>query len=153
MAVGDAYSAFMATWNKHAPRAAWRLPSLAKLAACGRKRIGAGGEGLLLRLVPCLGNRGNNSSNQNKKKKMKMMMRKVRSEISVEGEDEGVWRKTILMGEKCQPLDFSGAIHYDSAGRQLSTPRTPFRSPAISFAFYEEEGGKREEEVVNWKEL
>ncbi|KAG6486348.1 hypothetical protein ZIOFF_054918 [Zingiber officinale] len=130
MAVGDAYSAFMATWNKHAPRAAWRLPSLAKLAACGRKRIGAGGEGLLLRLVPCLGNRGNNSSNQNKKKKMKMMMRKVRSEISVEGEDEGVWRKTILMGEKCQPLDFSGAIHYDSAGRQLSTPRTPFsRSP------------------------
>ncbi|KAG6482468.1 hypothetical protein ZIOFF_059099 [Zingiber officinale] len=120
MAVGDAYSAFMATWNKHASRAACRLPSLAKLAACGRKRIGAGGEGLLLRLVPCLGNRGNNSSNQNKKKKMKMMMRKVRSQISVEGEDEGVWRKTILMGEKCQPLDFSGAVHYDSAGRQRS---------------------------------
>ncbi|XP_074569931.1 uncharacterized protein LOC141826571 [Curcuma longa] len=143
MAVGDAYSAFMATWKKHASRAACRLPSLAKLAPGGRKRIGAGGAGLLLRLVPFLGNRGNNSSNQKKKKKM---MRKVRSQISVDGEDEGVWRKTILMGEKCQPLDFSGSIHYDSAGRQVSMPRTPFRSPAISFAFRDEEGEKEEEE-------
>ncbi|KAG6475129.1 hypothetical protein ZIOFF_064347 [Zingiber officinale] len=33
-------------------------------------------------------------------------------------EDEGVWRREILMGEKCQPLDFSGAIYYDAFGRQ-----------------------------------
>ncbi|KAJ0981207.1 hypothetical protein J5N97_009462 [Dioscorea zingiberensis] len=32
---------------------------------------------------------------------------------------DGVWRKTILMGEKCKPLDFSRAIYYDSEGRQL----------------------------------
>ncbi|OAY79667.1 uncharacterized protein LOC109722185 [Ananas comosus] len=40
-----------------------------------------------------------------------------------EDEDEdGVWRRTILLGERCQPLDFSGAIHYDSRGRRLPDP-------------------------------
>ncbi|KAM3243213.1 hypothetical protein ACQJBY_055275 [Aegilops geniculata] len=46
--------------------------------------------------------------------------------------DDGVWRKEILMGERCQPLDFSGAIYYDAEGRRLGappTPRTPMRSP------------------------
>jgi hypothetical protein len=45
---------------------------------------------------------------------------------------DGVWRKEILMGERCQPLDFSGAIYYDAEGRRLGappTPRTPLRSP------------------------
>lgn len=52
-------------------------------------------------------------------------------------EDDGVWRRTILMGEKCQPLDFSGVIYYDADGRRLSevpTPRSPMRSPLPSFA-------------------
>ncbi|KAG6477938.1 uncharacterized protein LOC122024695 [Zingiber officinale] len=52
-------------------------------------------------------------------------------------EDEGVWRREILMGEKCQPLDFSGAIYYDAFGRQrqeVPTPRSPMRSPLPSFA-------------------
>uniref|UniRef100_A0ACD5Z2X3 Uncharacterized protein n=1 Tax=Avena sativa TaxID=4498 RepID=A0ACD5Z2X3_AVESA len=47
-------------------------------------------------------------------------------------EQDGVWRKEILMGERCQPLDFSGAIYYDADGRRLGappTPRTPMRSP------------------------
>lgn len=44
------------------------------------------------------------------------------------GEDDGgVWRKNILMGEKCEPLDFSGVIYYDSDGRRLD--RVPPRSP------------------------
>ncbi|KAF7090663.1 hypothetical protein CFC21_093376 [Triticum aestivum] len=46
--------------------------------------------------------------------------------------DDGVWRKEILMGERCQPLEFSGAIYYDAEGRRLGappTPRTPMRSP------------------------
>ncbi|XP_044950675.1 uncharacterized protein LOC123401025 [Hordeum vulgare subsp. vulgare] len=45
---------------------------------------------------------------------------------------DGVWRKEILMGERCQPLEFSGAIYYDAEGRRLGappTPRTPVRSP------------------------
>lgn len=55
-------------------------------------------------------------------------------------EEEGLWQRTILMGEKCQPLNFSGAIYYDSAGRQLKelpVPRSPLRSPLPSFAFHD----------------
>ncbi|MQL82810.1 hypothetical protein Taro_015282 [Colocasia esculenta] len=50
---------------------------------------------------------------------------------------EGVWKKTILMGEKCQPLDFSGVIYYDNEGRRLQElpPRSPMRSPLPSFSF------------------
>ncbi|RLN08447.1 hypothetical protein C2845_PM11G28290 [Panicum miliaceum] len=52
-------------------------------------------------------------------------------ELSFRWED-GVWRKEIMMGERCQPLDFSGAIYYDAEGRRLEqppTPRSPMRSP------------------------
>ncbi|XP_047043914.1 uncharacterized protein LOC124648154 [Lolium rigidum] len=46
-----------------------------------------------------------------------------------EGDGEGVvWRRAILMGERCQPLDFAGAIHYDSFGRRLARPPTGPRS-------------------------
>ena len=34
--------------------------------------------------------------------------------------DEAVWRKTIIKGERCRPLDFSGKIVYDSQGNLLS---------------------------------
>nr|ACG29454.1 hypothetical protein [Zea mays] len=36
------------------------------------------------------------------------------------------------MGERCQPLDFSGVIYYDAEGRRLAQPpppRSPMRSP------------------------
>ncbi|KAJ1264322.1 hypothetical protein BS78_09G254800 [Paspalum vaginatum] len=36
-----------------------------------------------------------------------------------------LWSRRILMGERCQPLDFAGAIHYDSFGRRLARPPTP----------------------------
>ncbi|KAK4772004.1 hypothetical protein SAY86_013779 [Trapa natans] len=42
----------------------------------------------------------------------------------------GVWQRSILMGEKCQPPEFSGAIYYDSQGNQL--PEPPTRSPRAS---------------------
>ncbi|CAJ1944338.1 unnamed protein product [Sphenostylis stenocarpa] len=42
----------------------------------------------------------------------------------------GVWQKEILMGGKCEPLDFSGVIYYDGNGKQLS--ETPLRSPRAS---------------------
>ncbi|KAK6249607.1 hypothetical protein QQP08_011267 [Theobroma cacao] len=44
--------------------------------------------------------------------------------------DGGVWQKAILMGDKCQPLDFSGVIYYDSKGNQLD--ELPIRSPRAS---------------------
>ncbi|KAI3847910.1 hypothetical protein MKX03_026149 [Papaver bracteatum] len=51
--------------------------------------------------------------------------------------DGGVWQRGILMGEKCQPPDFSGVIYYDVDGRQLSEiPRSPRASPfPSSFSF------------------
>ncbi|KAK3225617.1 hypothetical protein Dsin_005479 [Dipteronia sinensis] len=44
--------------------------------------------------------------------------------------DGGVWQRSILMGDKCQPLDFSGVIYYDSTGNQLD--EVPLRSPRAS---------------------
>ncbi|CAN6451484.1 unnamed protein product [Victoria cruziana] len=46
---------------------------------------------------------------------------------SGEEEADGVWKRTILMGERCQPPDFSGVIYYDDKGRQL--PKFPPKSP------------------------
>ncbi|KAG2589907.1 hypothetical protein PVAP13_5NG301684, partial [Panicum virgatum] len=41
------------------------------------------------------------------------------------GEEGGLWRRAILMGERCKPLDFPGAIHYDSFGRRLPAAPAP----------------------------
>lgn len=35
-------------------------------------------------------------------------------------DEEALWRKNILMGEKCRPLDFSGKIVSDSQGKNAS---------------------------------
>ncbi|KAK3134709.1 hypothetical protein QOZ80_5BG0409740 [Eleusine coracana subsp. coracana] len=52
------------------------------------------------------------------------------------GEDHGValWSRRILMGERCQPLDFAGAIHYDSFGRRLARPPTPRSASSLSLS-------------------
>ncbi|KAI4302577.1 hypothetical protein MLD38_038303 [Melastoma candidum] len=42
----------------------------------------------------------------------------------------GVWQRTILMGDKCQPLNFAGVIYYDENGKQLD--HVPLRSPRAS---------------------
>ena len=44
--------------------------------------------------------------------------------------DGGLWQREILRGDKCQPLDFSGIIYYDSNGKRLS--EVPMRSPRAS---------------------
>nr|XP_043639529.1 uncharacterized protein LOC122610623 [Erigeron canadensis] len=44
--------------------------------------------------------------------------------------DEGLWKREILMGDKCQPLDFSGVIYYDRDGKR--TDEFPMRSPRAS---------------------
>ncbi|KAJ0786052.1 hypothetical protein HanOQP8_Chr02g0050561 [Helianthus annuus] len=49
-----------------------------------------------------------------------------RKKTTGEDENDGVWRKEILMGDKCQPLDFSGVIYYDKDGNL--TTEFPIRS-------------------------
>lgn len=64
--------------------------------------------------------------------------RKVIRKVSTkEGQEKAVWRNTILMGVKCRPLNFSGAIHYDSDGRQTPTPRSPMSNPLPHLAHTE----------------
>lgn len=36
-----------------------------------------------------------------------------------EEEEAAVWKRTIIMGEKCRPLKFSGKITYDSHGNPV----------------------------------
>ncbi|GMI99540.1 hypothetical protein like AT1G49000 [Hibiscus trionum] len=70
-------------------------------------------------------------------KAIKLMQRKSHGDDDPDGyggkyaEDDcgdgGVWQRSILMGDKCQPLDFSGVIYYDSKGKQLE--ELPIRSP------------------------
>lgn len=56
----------------------------------------------------------------------------VRADDGVEEDfgDGGVWQRAILMGDRCQPLDFSGVIYYDENGRKISN--LPIRSPRAS---------------------
>ncbi|KAJ1284221.1 hypothetical protein BS78_03G188300 [Paspalum vaginatum] len=35
-----------------------------------------------------------------------------------------LWRRAILMGQRCEPLDFPDAIHYDSFGRRVQSLRS-----------------------------
>ncbi|KAL6505704.1 hypothetical protein OROHE_023083 [Orobanche hederae] len=44
--------------------------------------------------------------------------------------ESGLWHKAILMGEKCQPLEFSGMIYYDHAGNRIpEMPKSPRAGP------------------------
>ncbi|KAG2255262.1 hypothetical protein Bca4012_092095 [Brassica carinata] len=56
---------------------------------------------------------------------------KKRAGAMEEEEEHGLWQREILMGGKCEPLDFSGVIYYDCNGRQLrdAPPRSPRRTP------------------------
>ncbi|RLN25197.1 uncharacterized protein C2845_PM07G17060 [Panicum miliaceum] len=48
-----------------------------------------------------------------------------------DGDEPCVWRRTILLGRRCQPLEFTGAIHYDCEGQRLWQPRTPPQSSPL----------------------
>lgn len=47
-------------------------------------------------------------------------------------DDEVLWRKTIMMGERCRPLDFSGKIQYDSEGNLLPAAETDRSGQLVS---------------------
>lgn len=51
------------------------------------------------------------------------------------GDKKGLWQKTIIMGEKCKPPQFSGVIYYDCSGNRVSElPRSPRASPLLKYA-------------------
>ncbi|EOA38857.1 hypothetical protein CARUB_v10011210mg [Capsella rubella] len=50
-----------------------------------------------------------------------------RKNMAAMEEEHGLWQREILMGGKCEPLDFSGVIYYDCNGRLLN--EVPPRSP------------------------
>ena len=52
--------------------------------------------------------------------------------IDKKGGEVALWSRRILMGERCQPLDFARAIHYDSFGRRLARPPTPRSASSLS---------------------
>ncbi|KAI4313979.1 hypothetical protein L6164_026922 [Bauhinia variegata] len=57
------------------------------------------------------------------------MFMKSKQEEGKSGETS-LWKKPIIMGERCQPLQFSGAIYYDAEGNRLPhPPRSPRTSP------------------------
>lgn len=69
-------------------------------------------------------------------KAVKLCHCKKRNGLKEEEKTDGVWRKEILMGDKCQPLDFSGVIYYDKDGKLLSElpMRSPRASPLLGYA-------------------
>lgn len=65
----------------------------------------------------------------------------AKSDGGVGGNDEesGVWQKAILMGEKCQPPEFSGVIYYDYDGNRIpempKSPRHSSMTPLKNYSF------------------
>ncbi|KAL0430083.1 UNVERIFIED_CONTAM: hypothetical protein Sradi_0634300 [Sesamum radiatum] len=53
-------------------------------------------------------------------------------------QESGLWQKAILMGERCQPPEFSGVIYYDYSGNRIpempKSPRATSMAPLKSFA-------------------
>ncbi|XP_075473410.1 uncharacterized protein LOC142504427 [Primulina tabacum] len=62
--------------------------------------------------------------------------KKSRPDSGAGKEEIGVWQKAILMGEKCQPPEFSGAIYYDYDGNRVpEMPKSPRVGPLRGFTF------------------
>ncbi|CAL5054730.1 unnamed protein product [Urochloa decumbens] len=130
MSLAQAVAALMGTCARQLSRAARRLhlkpPRQGLAASFVSPRaivpfLGGGGGGVIKKVL------SSSSSSKSKRRRRKA----EDDELSFEWEDDGVWRKEIMMGERCQPLEFSGAIYYDADGRRLEQPPTP-RSPLRS---------------------
>jgi hypothetical protein len=39
--------------------------------------------------------------------------------LAQDEDDEEIWRRSIIMGERCRPIDFSGKIMYDCEGNLI----------------------------------
>ena len=124
MSLAQAVAALVGTCARRLSRAARRLHHLRP------RDDGAAASFSSRAIVPFLGG-GVRKALSSSSSKSKRRRKAEDDELSFEWED-GVWRKEIMMGERCQPLDFSGAIYYDAEGRRLEhppPPRSPMRSP------------------------
>ncbi|KAL5208376.1 hypothetical protein ABZP36_032811 [Zizania latifolia] len=121
MSLAQAVAALMGTCGRGLSRAARRLHL--------RPRQGLAASFSPRAIVPFLG--GGGGSGKKAVTPSKSKRGKAGPEVSFRAED-GLWRKEILTGERCQPLDFSGVIYYDAEGQRLEQPpppRSPLRSP------------------------
>ncbi|CAO2047755.1 unnamed protein product [Urochloa humidicola] len=137
MSLAQAVAALVGTCARRLSRAARRLhlrpPRDDGVAASFSSRAivpflgggGGGGGGVRKALSSC-------SSSSSSKSKAKGRRKAAAAAKEEQAAGDGVWRKEIMMGERCQPLDFSGVIYYDAEGRRLAQPpppRSPMRSP------------------------
>jgi hypothetical protein len=116
MSLRHAVAALMGTCARRLSRAARRLHL--------RPRQGIAASFSSRAIVPFLGGGARKSLSSSKSKS--------KGKKAAEEDADGVWRKEIMMGERCQPLNFSGVIYYDAEGRRLAQPpppRSPLRSP------------------------
>ncbi|CAL5055482.1 unnamed protein product [Urochloa decumbens] len=128
MSLAQAVAALVGTCARRLSRAARRLHHLRPprddgVAASFSSRA----------IVPFLGGGGvRNALSSCSSSKSKSKAKGRKASAAAEQAGDGVWRKEIMMGERCQPLDFSGVIYYDAEGRRLAQPpppRSPMRSP------------------------
>jgi hypothetical protein len=56
------------------------------------------------------------------------------SSSASDDDEEALWKKTIIMGDKCRPLEFSGQIAYDSDGNRLPPPAESIEKSAATGA-------------------
>ncbi|KAL5727621.1 hypothetical protein ACHQM5_000800 [Ranunculus cassubicifolius] len=51
--------------------------------------------------------------------------------------DGGLWQRSIMRGDKCQPPCFSGVIYYDPDGNRISElpPKSPRASPLPGYVY------------------
>jgi hypothetical protein len=125
MSLAQAVAALVGTCARRLSRAPRRLRPRDGVAASFSSRaivpfLGGGGGGVKKSLSS-----SSSSSSPSKSKRRKAAPKE-------EEAGDGLWRKEIMMGERCQPLDFSGVIYYDAHGRRLAQappPRSPLRSP------------------------
>ncbi|MQM22375.1 hypothetical protein Taro_055426 [Colocasia esculenta] len=142
-------SVLMAACGRRVTRASRRLRSSGRLQSLDRAKIAPSWAPYLSRRISMIPLRGGRKRKEDRGEHKGRRGRKRtgseeedsssssegESSEEVEEEEGGVWRRTILMGEKCQPLDFAGVIYYDSKGRRLpGPPRSPLRSPLPSFS-------------------
>jgi hypothetical protein len=123
MSLAQAVAALVGTCARRLSRAARRLHHL-------RPRDGIAASFSSRAIVPFLGGGGSGGVKKALSSSSKSKRRKAAAAKEEAG--DGVWRKEIIMGERCQPLDFSGVIYYDADGRRLAQappPRSPLRSP------------------------
>ncbi|XP_059641065.1 uncharacterized protein LOC132283166 [Cornus florida] len=114
----DSVNSLWALCAKHASRASRKLASSPRIAPLTRPK----------QLLATISN-----------KAIGFRHKKRAGEEFEDGEfgDGGLWQRTIMMGDKCQPLDFSGVIYYDSTGKKMSElpTRSPRASPLPSYTY------------------